>query len=77
MFRSCQIIIRELCSLLKLYYGIQNSILICKRAVVAAYHVVWECVVEQWLGVRRTVGMCCGAVARCASYCGNVLWGSG
>jgi len=21
---------------------------------VAAYHVVWECVVEQWLGVRRT-----------------------
>ena len=26
MFRSCQIIIRELCSLLKLYYGIHNSI---------------------------------------------------
>jgi len=22
---------------------------------VAAYHVVWECVVEQWLGVRRTM----------------------
>jgi len=21
---------------------------------VAAFHVVWECVVEQWLGVRRT-----------------------
>jgi len=21
---------------------------------VAAYHVVWDCVVEQWLGVRRT-----------------------
>jgi len=21
---------------------------------VAAYHVVWECVVEQWLGVRCT-----------------------
>jgi len=39
--------------LLKLYYGINNSILICKRGVVAAYHVVWECVVEQWLGVRR------------------------
>jgi len=53
MFRSCQIIIRELCSLLKLYYGIYNSIRICKRCVVAAYHVVWECVVEQWLGVRR------------------------
>jgi len=53
MFRSCQIIIRELCSLLKLYYGIHNSILICKRGVVAAYHVVWECVVEQWVGVRR------------------------
>ena len=47
MFRSCQIIIRELCSLLKLYYGIHNSILICKQGVVAAYHVVWECVVEQ------------------------------
>jgi len=22
---------------------------------VAAYHVVWECVVEQWLGVRRVL----------------------
>ena len=54
MFRSCQIIIRELCFLLKLYYSIHNSIRICKRGVVAAYHVVWECVVEQWLGVRRT-----------------------
>jgi len=53
MFRSCKIIIRELCSLLKLYYSIHNSILICKRSVVAAYHIVWECVVEQWLGVRR------------------------
>jgi len=53
MFRSCQIIIRELCSLLTLYYSINNSIRICKRDVVAAYHVVWECVVEQWLGVRR------------------------
>jgi len=52
MFRSCQIIITELCSLLKLYYSIHNSIR--KRGVVAAYHVVWECVVEQWLGVRRT-----------------------
>jgi len=47
MFRSCQIIIRELSSLLKLCYSIQNSIGICKRGVVAAYHVV-----EQWLGVR-------------------------
>ena len=53
MFRSCQIIIRELCYLLKLYYSIHNSIRICKRGVVAAYHVVWECVVEQCLGVRR------------------------
>ena len=53
MFRSCQIIIRELCSLLRLYYSIHNSIRICKRGVVAAYHVVWECVVEQWLGVHR------------------------
>jgi len=53
MFRSYQIIIRELCSLLKLYYSIHNSIRICKRGVVAAYHVVWERVVEQWLGVRR------------------------
>jgi len=48
MFRSCQIIIRELCSLLKLYYSIHNAIRICKRGVVAAYHNV-----EQWLGVRR------------------------
>ena len=45
------------CSLLKLYYGIHNSIRICKRGVVAAYHVVWECVVEQWLGVRRMTHM--------------------
>ena len=35
-----QIIIRELCSLLKLHYSIHNSIRICKRGVVAAYHVV-------------------------------------
>jgi len=55
MFRSCQIIIRDLCcSLLKLYYNIHNLIRFCKQGVVAAYHVVWECVVEQWLGVRRT-----------------------
>ena len=47
MFRSCQILIRELCSLLNLYYSIQNSIRIWKRGVVAVYHVVWECVVEQ------------------------------
>ena len=55
MFRSCQIIIRELgCSLLNLYYNIHNLIRFCKRGVVAANHVVWESVVEQWLGVRRT-----------------------
>ena len=53
MFRSCHIIIRELCSFLMLYYSIHNSIRICKRGVVAAYHIVWECVVEQWLGVRH------------------------
>jgi len=55
MFRSCQIIIRELRFLLKLYYSIHNSIRIFKRGVVAAYHVAWKCVVEQWLGVRRTL----------------------
>jgi len=43
--------------LLKLYYSIHNSIRICKRGVVAAYHVVWECVVEQWLGVHRTTSV--------------------
>ena len=53
MFRSCQIITRGLCSLLTLYYSIHNSIRNCKQAVVTGYHVVWECVVEQWLGVRR------------------------
>ena len=52
--QPCQIIIRELCFLLKLCYSIHNSFRICKRGVVAAYHVVWECVVEQWLSVRRT-----------------------
>jgi len=46
MFRSCQIIIRDLCSLLNSCYSIHNSIRICKRVVVAAYHVVWECVVH-------------------------------
>jgi len=40
--------------MLKLYYGLHNSIRIYKRGIVAAYHVVWECVVEQWLGVCRT-----------------------
>jgi len=54
MFRSCQINTSELCPLLKLYFSIHNSIRICKRGFVAAYHVVWECVVEQWLGVRHT-----------------------
>ena len=34
MFRSCQIIISELCSLLKLYYGTHNSIRIYRRGVV-------------------------------------------
>ena len=53
MFRSRQIIIRELCcSLLKLCYSIHNSIRICKRGVVAAYRVVCGCVVEQWPGVH-------------------------
>jgi len=65
MFRSCQIIIRELCSLLKLCYSIPSSIRICKRGVVAAYHVVWECVVEQWLGVRR--------IRRTPSHCSLVM----
>jgi len=53
MFRSCQIIIKELCSLLTLYYSIHSLIRIYKRGVVAAYHVVWESAAEQWLGVRR------------------------
>ena len=54
MFRSCQIIIRELCSLLKviLQYSQFNSYL-QKR-----YCGSISCCVE----------MCCGAVSRCASY---------
>ena len=71
MFRSCQIITRELRSLLKLHYGIHNSIRICKRDVVAAYHVVWECVVEQWLGVRRTPSHCFKSVL-CEIICAFV-----
>ena len=51
MFRSCQIIIRELCcSLVKLYYNIHNLIRFCKRGVVAACNVVWEFVVERAVG---------------------------
>jgi len=34
-----------------LRYSQFNSYL--QTTFVAAYHVVWECVVEQWLGVRR------------------------
>jgi len=67
MFRSCKIIIRELCSLLKLYYNIHNSIRICKRGVVAAYRVVWECVLEQWLGVRRMLSL--RYFVLCQVYC--------
>jgi len=85
MFRSCQIIIRELCSLLNLYYSIHNSIRICKRDVVAVYHVVWECVVEQWLDVRQsyiTVFTIQFVFANEVLWqrimlCGNVLWSSG
>ena len=40
--------------LAKVILRYSHSIRICKRGVVAAYHVVWECVVEQWLGVRLT-----------------------
>jgi len=40
--------------LAKILLRYSHSILICKRGVVAAYHVV--------------VGMCCGAVARCVLY---------
>jgi len=41
MFRAFQIIIGELsCSLLKLYYNIQDLIRFCKQGVVAACHVV-------------------------------------
>jgi len=65
MFRSSQIIIRELCSLLKIYYSIHNSIRICKRGVVAAYRIVWECVMEQRVGVRRKM---CGHTAPSAPY---------
>ena len=37
MFRSCQIIIRELCSLLKLCYSIHNSIRVCKHELNCEY----------------------------------------
>ena len=51
MFRSYQVIIRELCcSLLMLYYNIHNLIRFDKQGVVAACHVVWECVVERAVG---------------------------
>jgi len=36
MFRSCQIIISELRSLLKLYYNIHNLFRFCKQGVLAA-----------------------------------------
>ena len=43
--------------LAKVIIRYSHSILIFKRSVVAAYHVVWECVVEQWLGVRRMLSI--------------------
>jgi len=58
MFRSFKIIIREFrCSLLKLLH-IHDLVRFCKQGVVAAYDVVWECVVGQWLGVRRRLRSC-------------------
>jgi len=36
--------------LLKLCYNIHNLIRFCKQGVVAACHVVWECVVETAVG---------------------------
>jgi len=50
MFRSFQIIIREFRhSLLKLL-DIHDLVRFCKQGVVAAYHVVWESVVESVVG---------------------------
>ena len=51
MFRSFQIIIiREFCrSLLKLL-RIHDLVRVCKQGVVAAYHVVWESVVQSVVG---------------------------
>jgi len=50
MFRSFQIIIREFRrSLLKLLH-IHDLVRFCKQGVVAAYHVVWESVVEGVVG---------------------------
>jgi len=42
MSRPCQIIIRDLSALLNLCYSIHNSTGICKRGVVAAYHMLWS-----------------------------------
>jgi len=35
---------------------------------VAAYHVVWECVVEQWLGVRRMLSNKRFSRLKCSHY---------
>ena len=50
MFRYCQIIIRELCSLL-------SYITVFTIQFVFANEVLWQHIM-----------LCCGAVARCASY---------
>ena len=68
MFRSCQIIIRELCSLLKLCYSFHNSVRICKRGVVAACHVVWECAVEQWLATILGTSHIIRKVLQCEAW---------
>jgi len=54
MFRSCQIIIRELFSLLNLYHSIKQFISYLQTRCCGS--------------ISCCVGMCCGAVARCASY---------
>jgi len=50
MFRSFQIIIREFLRSLLTLLHIYDLVHFCKQSVVAAYHVVWESVVESVVG---------------------------
>jgi len=61
MFRSCQIIIRELCSMLKLYYGIHNQFLFANEMLwqhMLCGNVLWSsgyvCVVYTTLARNKT-----------------------
>jgi hypothetical protein len=74
MFRYCQIIIRELCSLLKLRYSIHSSTGICKRGVVAAIDKnVMNCMITNCMNCMITNCMNCMITNCMITNCMNCM----